>query len=389
MPWILSYLDEPGRRPPRERPPCTERRSGSRRPAAGLPRALLVGAVLVLLVLVADAAPALAGYGGGYGGSGGGGIWAAAWWVGNPEGPGPYIGPPSGATSRCSWLDVGSTVTDLGDALARIHLPKSFWRASRGGAAGGIWAVTRWASPLENGGSATDHFDLVGCPRHDEVPMGGGDVYSSLPEVRLPDGTGVHVWIFWDTVPDPPSTALPPVVDEAFQRVDLLAPSISMSPWRVGNTKPATLVHLPTWLWVGTKNWRTVWARATAGPYTATVWAQPVSVTWSAYWNITSPSQDPEHGTTFGPDRLSETCVGPGVPYPLVSGRFGPACTATFSQSTLGSTTPLEARITWAVYWALADNAGVVGGEGTLADATTSSWIPLRVMQVESVVSSG
>jgi hypothetical protein len=356
-------------------------------------RARRPGAIVlagVVLALVAGATPAAAGYGGGYGGTDGGGLWAAAWWVGNPEGPGPYIGPPSSALSLCSWHDVGGSVTSLGAALTDAGLPKSFWRASRGGAGGGIWAVTRWATPLATAGSGGDHFDLVACPKPGDVPsFAGPDVDSSLPEAHLPNGVPVWEWLFWDTVPDPAPSALPPLIDQAFREIALPRPAISTSPAEVGGIDHATLVNLPTWLWVGSSIWRTFHVTASAGPYVATVWARPVSVTWSAYWNFPVSSADPEHGTTFGPERLAEQCGGPGVPYPFEAGADGPACTATFSQATLGTWQPLTATVTWNVNWALSDTAGVVGGEGTLPSTTTSSTVPLRVMQIESVISSG
>src|ERR1035438_2342397 len=55
-------------------------------------------------------------------------------------------------------------------------------------------------------------------------------------------------------------------------------------------------------------------------------------------------------------------------------------------ESTFGTYQPLEASISWQVNWALSDDAGVVGGEGLLADSVTSATRPLRVLQVESVI---
>jgi hypothetical protein len=60
-----------------------------------------------------------------------------------------------------------------------------------------------------------------------------------------------------------------------------------------------------------------------------------------------------------------------------------------FTQSTFGTYQPLEATISWQVDWALSDGAGVVGGEGLLADSASSAARPLRVLQVESVITQG
>jgi hypothetical protein len=49
----------------------------------------------------------------------------------------------------------------------------------------------------------------------------------------------------------------------------------------------------------------------------------------------------------------------------------------------------LVAEITWQVEWALSNDSGVVGGEGSLATSVTSSVRPLRVLQVESVITQG
>jgi hypothetical protein len=64
-------------------------------------------------------------------------------------------------------------------------------------------------------------------------------------------------------------------------------------------------------------------------------------------------------------------------------------CSFIFRQSSFGTWQSLRATVTWQVHWALENTFGVVGGEGTLPDVTTSAAVPLRVMQVESVISQG
>jgi hypothetical protein len=339
-------------------------------------------AVMLAGGVLAGAAPASAGYGGGYGGERGNGIWSLAWWDGNPEGPGPYTGPPAEAVDLCIWHDTGTAVKDLTSALGESGLPESFW--SPGNDRSGIWAIISWAVARVRSAKSSDHFDLVACPSESEVPPNSGDGNVSLPRSSPPGGKPLYLWIFWDTVPDPSPTALPPVIDEALQEVRIPAPAISTSPSKVHGVADATLVNVATWVWIDRSNWRTFSATATAGPYVATVWAEPVSVTWSASWDFANPASDPEHGTTLGSESLDRRCGGPGAPYP-----DEPACTVTFTQSTLGTRRPLRATEQWVVHWALMNQAGVVGGEGLLPDLYTSASLPIRVMQVESIIASG
>jgi hypothetical protein len=113
-------------------------------------------------------------------------------------------------------------------------------------------------------------------------------------------------------------------------------------------------------------------------------------VTWTAGWNFASGSDDPEGGTTFGPEVLDQVCDGPGSVYnPNVGPDQSTDCSFDFTQSSFGTYQPLRAAVTWDVSWALSNVAGVVGGEGSLGTITSRGSRALRVMQVESVISSG
>ncbi len=342
--------------------------------------------VLLAVVQVTAGGVAAAGYGGGDGGGGGDGIWASAWWIGNPSGGGPYVGPAQSAQGQCIWIDTGTTVKDLGDALGQSGLPGSFWKASQGGGHPGIWGVLRWAVNVARHSMADDHFDLVACPSASQVPPSGGDFESDLPRAQPPQGPPLWLFVFWDTVPDPPASSLPPVVEDMYRSMTLPGPAIATSPSHVAGIEDSTAVNVATWMWLSNGGIfrHSVVATASAGPYTATVWAYPVSVTWSAAWDFQKPSLDPERGTNLAPESLDEQCGGPGVPYPALSG----ACTAVFGQSTLGGRAPLTADVAWAVHWAISES-GIVGGEGTLGMLHTSSRLWLRVVQVESIISSG
>jgi hypothetical protein len=313
------------------------------------------------------------------------------------------------------WHDVGSTTASLVDALGQAGLPKSFWDVPRSGAFEGIWGILRWAetataseasggsstgsstgssggsSGSSSGGSSTGHFDLVGCPDPAQLPAAGSDV-EYLPKVHPPKSPPQYLWLFWDTVPDPPSDALPPVVDVAYHELALGKPVIHLSPSSVGGIPQSTVVNVNTWLWIDPLLWHVAVVSATAGPYTATVWAEPVAVAWSAHWDFPSPADDPERATSLSPFALALRCAGPGVAYrpELAATAQSSSCTADFSQPTFGTWQGLTATVDWSVHWALSDSStGVVGGEGLLPDAATSATEPLRVLQVESVISRG
>lgn len=353
-------------------------------------RAGLCAAVTCLVAVVVPASSARAGYGGGYGGSSGDAIWALAWWAGSPEGPGPFTGPPASQAGQCIWHDVGPSVADLASALEESGLPASFWREPQGGGHPGIWGVLRWALGKSAVAAPTDHFDLVGCPAGSQVPASGGDVESELPAARLPDGRRLWLWAYFDTVADPPPSRLPAVVDRALGRARLPLPRPGTSPGRVDGIGHSSVVNVATWLWVDPSLWHSVSATASAGRITATVWAYPVSVLWEASWDFPRPSDDPEHATTLGPERLSKTCRGPGTRYVPGQAQQSTACSFVFREPTLGTWRQLHARVRWVVHWAVSGRSdGVVGGEGLLPAATTSRTVPLRVLQVESIIASG
>jgi hypothetical protein len=282
-------------------------------------------------------------------------------------------------------------VSDFAAALEQSGLPATFWQVPQSGGHPGIWGVLRWSAAEAAHSRPGDHFDLVGCPDSAQVPANGGDVESSFPEARLPDGHPIWLWAFYDRVPDPPAGALPGVVEKAYRRVGLPEPAPRTSPSRVGGITRSTVVNVSTWLWIDPSIWHTYAATAQAGPIVATAWAYPEAVSWQADWNFPAPSEDPEHSTTLAPEHLRLVCDGPGTPYrPAVPlGAQSTGCSAVFAEPTLGTRQPLRATVTWVVHWAVSSTAGVVGGEGLLPPVTSSRAVPLRVMQVESIIERG
>lgn len=310
------------------------------------------------------------------------------WWAGSPEGPGPVFGE-SDAAELCQWQDAGPTLLGLDALLSGAGLPASFWTLGRGGDHHGIWGVDLWAANRLTGAPAGAHFDVVACPEATQVPANGGEVESDLPAVVAPSGRLVHLWLFFDTVPDPPGGELPPLIGEAWAAARLAVPTVETSPETVAGVADATVVNLATWLWIEPAAWHLVSATAAGGGEVATVWAVPVAVDWHAAWSLPSPGDDPEGGVTLAPELLALSCPGPGTPFTAAGAPGASACTATFDQSTFGTVQTLTASILWQVHWALSNAAGVVGGEGTLPAAVTTGRRALRVLQIESVVTSG
>jgi hypothetical protein len=138
------------------------------------------------------------------------------------------------------------------------------------------------------------------------------------------------------------------------------------------------VVNIPTWLWIDPSIWRPFAASATAGAVTATAVATPSSVTWSMG----------DGGTVV--------CEGPGARYDTSkpASEQDTDCSYTYRQSSIGQPSPdgnpndgaypVTATITWAVSWTV---TGASGG-GALPYLRTSSTVPVRVEQVESIITT-
>jgi hypothetical protein len=394
-----SRLHGSGRRSGRLTPPGTGTSeaipAGSARSELGRWLGILLVSLGVVALADASSPPAprhgirpappfrLVSVGGGSGGTSGGKIWAATWWNGTPRGP-VYTGAPSPAI--CIWHDIGNGLSTLDAALGESSLPRSFWSVPEEGGHPGIWWVNEWAVGVMRDGAPSDHFDLVACPQSE--PPNSRPV-EDLPRAHPPDRSPLEAWLFWDTVPNPSDGHLPGIIGEAFDRARVPDLSIGTSPDEVDGGVDSTVVNLPTWLWVNPHGWHAVVATADGGGYVATVWASPVTVGWRAWWDFPSPADDPEGGTTFGPEVLDQVCSGPGSVYDPERPGASTDCAYTFTQSTFGTVQALRATISWNVAWALSSTNGVIGGEGSLGTIQTTSSRPLRVLQVESIISAG
>jgi hypothetical protein len=179
----------------------------------------------------------------------------------------------------------------------------------------------------------------------------------------------------WITSSQPTTT--PPVdpyalAVQAENSITLPAPSIHLDPWGT------SVVNLATWLWVDPALWHDDSVSASAGTVTATAVARPVAVVWSTG------------------DGGQVTCGGPGVAYQPSEPEAWQStdCSHVYAETSAGQPSPdgdpddaaftVTATVVWSVTW---ESTGVPGG-GVLPTLYTTSSVPLRVAQVESVNAS-
>lgn len=132
------------------------------------------------------------------------------------------------------------------------------------------------------------------------------------------------------------------------------------------NPKGAQLVHLPTWLWLESDQWKPQSATASLQGVSVTATATPRSVTWSM-----------GDGTTL-------TCPGPGAPFPEGTDpmKQSPDCGHTYRRSSLGqpgNSYEVSATVHWSVDWSGA------GDSGTFEDLTTTSTTSFDVAESQAL----
>jgi hypothetical protein len=162
------------------------------------------------------------------------------------------------------------------------------------------------------------------------------------------------------------------VADLAVKKLVLPSPVIRMSP----AVNAVQLVHVPSWLWIGSGVWGPRSATASAGGVTVTATARPITAVWSTG------------------DGATVTCQGPGTAW---TSRANPAkgsptrCGHTYTQTSpghgLGEFT-VSATITWAVTWTWAGTTRTAGPlkstattgvrvvESTSANTTSDKAVP-------------
>lgn len=209
------------------------------------------------------------------------------------------------------------------------------------------------AAALPPGGPTPGQWYVLACNGQDFIPSTG---------------------LFWMPTGNPPAAAASPInpltlAEKAADEIRLPPPSIYTNP------SGTTYANFDTWLWIDPDVWHPLVAKASAGTVTATATATPSSVTWS-----------------MG-DGSTVVCEGPGTAYDQGEppGEQSTECSYTYRETSSGEPSsdgdpndaafPVTATITWSVTWTA---TGAPGG-GSLPALETSSTVPLRVEQVESV----
>ncbi|WP_228555320.1 hypothetical protein [Catenulispora pinisilvae] len=196
------------------------------------------------------------------------------------------------------------------------------------------------------------------CP--DGIKLGG--------DPNKPVATTTQDWV-WLTTPPSAAAVLPAPAALAAQARSLLVlpkPSIASNPPE-GSPQ---WVGVPTWEFLPRSGWAPVSAKAEVPGESVTATATPVSVAWA-----------------FG-DGTSTVCAGPGTPFtagtdPKAS---SPDCGHQYkisSGSAPGGVFQVSATINWRITWVGAGQAGTLNG------LTTTTTIPVTVLQSQAIVTTG
>lgn len=234
------------------------------------------------------------------------------------------------------------------------------------------------SQPGGGGPGSTCSYSIVST-----VPTWLTELGGSLPGDPLP---WLDVYVWYEQICPDHSRALIAVpignaivggvVVSAFQlaiwardRLALPDPAVGFNPDVNSPVGDATLVNLPTWWWV--RNWSVRDSRAEAGGVWAEVTATPVTSQW--------------RGGDGGSPSL---CSGPGVEWRRgLSESDARACTYTYERSSAGQPSN-RFRATVSVIWEISW-AGSGGAGGTLPNMTTSSIVPIGVIERQAIVTGG
>jgi hypothetical protein len=237
-------------------------------------------------------------------------------------------------------------------------------------------SVHRGVAKKTSAGSSCTYTPL---PAKDAASFGpGGPTPGSWYFVNCPGRTltiynGALSW-FPSKSPVPAGSTVAPsaLALQAANALTLPSPIVNLNP------SAFSVVNLSSWLWIDPQAWHSVSATATAGGVSATATAVPETVTWS-----------------MG-DGHTVVCDGPGTPYePQADAAQTTGCAYTYAESSAGQPSidgdpndgafTVTATIHWTVSWSA---TGATGG-GLLPALNTSSTVPVRVEQVESVGTAG
>jgi hypothetical protein len=269
------------------------------------------------------------------------------------------------ATNSGSASDGGNTV-NVGAGSAASNPGRAVHRGTQSDSGSGSAAAACAYTPLPANEAAT--FGAGG-------PTPGAWYFVKCPGKALTIYNGALSWFPTGSpaVAGTPRLAPSALAQQAVDALTLPSPVVNLNP------SAFSVVNLRSWLWIDPQAWHSFRATATAGSVSATAVAVPSTVSW-----------------TMG-DGHSVVCGGPGTPYQptIPEAAQTTDCSYTYLRSSAGQPSAdgdsndrafrVTATITWTVSWLA---TGVAGG-GLLPPLHTSSTVPVRVEQVESIGTVG
>ncbi|PYC65568.1 hypothetical protein C7C46_32460 [Streptomyces tateyamensis] len=180
--------------------------------------------------------------------------------------------------------------------------------------------------------------------------------------------TGGPLWADFGSVGKPTPVVDPAVLAaKAVSKLELPKPQVRMSPVETSRQ----VVGVPSWLWVERTSWAPVRSTAEVPEVMVEATATPSSMTWDL-----GDGSDPV------------VCRGPGTPYGPDSDpdAASPDCGHVFerpSSEEPGGVFHAVVTAHWSVAWSGA------GQNGTFPDLVTRSELPVKVVEVQSLVVAG
>lgn len=195
---------------------------------------------------------------------------------------------------------------------------------------------------------------------------GGGIYWATCP---FGGGSGGYIWRL-----NPPAGMGPTpgqLAQQAFDSLTLTKPSTGRYPaGTLKNGQSYTVVHAATWYWSDPNDFKTLTARAAAGPVWAAVTVKPIALTFSP-----------------GDGNAVVSCAGPGTAWNSSYGVWDPSpsgCDYHYPHSSIHEPNHVVTAtygVRWQVTWVGSGNTS-----GTLPDQTTTRNATFAVAEAESVV---
>ena len=245
-----------------------------------------------------------------------------------------------------------------------------------GGADGGsIWAGVQTSSPPNGSGVDSSGYRWVPAIIYDSgigattgITKLVGSIRYDLYERHAPDGAMTLVWI-----PRPSSVQLAQNA-AILVRGRLPQPSVMTAP-----PTDHVVVNVGMWMWANTDWWHSVTAMAWVPTVFGSAWAR----TTATPIRLRFISQD--DGTSNGGLVGAMECEGPGFEWSVAIGDEATSpCMYTYQHSSVsrdGGVFVGIVSVDWEISW-----TSNTGGSGSLPSYTTSSFIALRVDELQALV---